>query len=203
MRTEVIVRHLGHILLFNGIFLFISFLISLFLNETSMIALLFSALTCFILGMFPMIFVPVSEDLSFTEGVVIVVAGWTATCLIGTLPYIMWGGEFSFTNAWFESVSGYTTTGSTILTDVEAVPKGLLFWRSATHWIGGIGIILFALLILPQSKSSRIVLLHAEMSDLSKSNFKTNARKVIIILVTVYCGLTISETILLILIVLF
>lgn len=80
---------------------------------------------------------------------VISVFGWILTCFVGAVPYFMWGGEFTFTNALFESVSGYTTTGATILKDVEALTKGLLFWRASTHFIGGVGIILFVLLILP------------------------------------------------------
>ena len=131
-----------------------------------------------------MIFVEKTEDLYFNEGISIVVFGWLITCIAGMLPYVMWGGEFTLANALFESVSGYTTTGSTILNDIESLPKGLLFWRSSTHWIGGIGIILFVLLILPQS--TRLILLNVEMSELSKSNFKYRTQRIIHLLVIVY-----------------
>jgi trk system potassium uptake protein TrkH len=146
-----------------------------------------------------LIFVPDVTDINIREGLLIVVLGWTITCLVGALPYIMWGGEFTPINAWFESVSGFTTTGSTILKDIEALPLGLLFWRSSTHFIGGIGIILFSMLILPESASTRFVLLNAEMSDLAKSNFKYRAKQTVQILAVVYVGLTILETLLLLL----
>lgn len=199
MKKEIIIKHLGFVLLLNGVFLFISFLISLFLHETSTIALLFSALICGIFGVFPLIFVERTEHICFSEGLTIVVFGWVVTCIIGMLPYLMWGGEFTLANAWFESVSGFTTTGSTILNEIESLPKGILFWRSATHWIGGIGIILFVLLILPQSKGQRITIYNTEISSLSKMNFRFQTRKIVHVLAIVYISLTLLETIALVL----
>jgi trk system potassium uptake protein len=110
---------------------------------------------------------------------------------------LMWGGEFHPVNAWFESVSGFTTTGSSILSEIESLPKGLLFWRSATHWIGGMGVILFALLILPQASVMKVILLHTEISTLAKANFAYRAKKTLQILALVYIGLTLLETLLL------
>lgn len=197
MRKEVIIKFTGYVMLFNAFFLLVSFLISAALSETSTIPLLFSFLICILFGFFPFIFVENHDEISFTEGLVIVAAGWIITCIVGILPYIMWGGEFSVINAWFESVSGFTTTGASILTNVEALPKGLLFWRSSTHWIGGVGIIMFVLLILPHSTSSRLTLINAEMSELSKLNFRYKARKIVQVLVVVYVGLTFLQTLLL------
>lgn len=199
MKPEIIIKHLGYVLFLNGIFLFLSFLISFLLDETSTIPLLYSAIICVIFGVFPVLFVERTENIVFEEGLVIVVLGWFITCVAGMLPYLMWGGEFTLANAWFESVSGFTTTGSTILNDVEALPKGLLFWRSSTHWIGGIGIIIFVLLILPQSKGARINIFHTEVSDLSKMNFRFRARKIIQILALIYLSLTLLETVFLML----
>lgn len=73
------------------------------------------------------------------EGYIIVTFGWLILSLTGTLPYILSGSLVSFTDAFFETMSGYSTTGASILRDIEAMPKGILFWRSATHWIGGMG----------------------------------------------------------------
>ena len=197
MRLFIIIRYIGSILLFNAIFLAISLLISVFHQENSTIPILYTMLICILFGLFPLIFVPPVADINNREGLTIVVFGWIITCIIGALPYIMWGGEFSLINAWFESVSGYTTTGSSILTNIEALPMGLLFWRSSTHFIGGIGIILFSLLILPESVNTRLVLFNTEMSELAKNNFKYRAKQTIQILAVVYIGLTILETILL------
>jgi trk system potassium uptake protein TrkH len=98
-------------------------------------------------------------------------------------------------NAWFESVSGYTTTGSTILTNIEALPPSLLFWRSSTHFIGGLGVIVFLLLILPESSPFKFRLTHLELSSLAKDGYKFKGRKTIIIILSVYIGLAIAETI--------
>jgi len=198
MRKEVVIKFIGYVLLFNAVFLFIASAISIFNNESSTIPFLFSGLICVIFGFFPFIFVEDHNEISFSEGLAIVVGGWLITCLIGMLPYIMWGGEFTLINAWFESVSGFTTTGSSILNNIEALPKGLLFWRSATHWIGGVGVIMFVLLILPHATSTRLTLLNAEMSELSKYNFRYKARKIVHVLVIVYVGLTLVQTILLV-----
>lgn len=195
MKNEVIIKHLGLVLLLNSVFIFIAFVISYSLNESSQIPLLYSALVCFILGIFPLIFVEKTESITFIEGLYIVVFGWVITCIAGMLPYLMWGGEFSLINSWFESVSGFTTTGSTILNDIESLPKGLLFWRSATHWIGGIGIILFVLLIIPESQKSKINVYHVEISSLSKMNFRYKTRTILFILAFVYLSLTVIETI--------
>ncbi len=197
MDKAIIIKHLGYILLFNAVFLFISAAFSFALDETSFIPLLYTALLCSIFGFFPLIFSEPTESLRFGEGLAIVVFGWLLTCLAGMLPYFMWGGEFSFINAWFESVSGFTTTGSTILNDIESLPKGLLLWRSFTHWIGGIGIILFVMLILPQSKKTRVVIYNAEISEISKMNFRLKAKKIVQVLAIVYISLTLAETLIL------
>lgn len=197
LRYEIVIKYLGAVLLFNSIFLFLAYGISVYLIESSALPLLFSGFICLIFGTFPFIFVEPQDDLYHSEGISIVVLGWLITCVVGMLPYVMWGGEFSVINAWFESVSGFTTTGSTILNEIESLPKGLLFWRSSTHWIGGIGIIMFVLLILPQTVHTKLTLLNTEMSELSKANFRFRAKKIIIVVATVYVGLTTLETILL------
>ena len=138
-------------------------------------------------------------NISNKEGFVIVVSGWITSCVIGAMPYVLWGGEFSLTNAWFESVSGFTTTGSSILTDVEILPAGLLFWRAATHWIGGIGIIVFVLAVLPSSGNIGMVLYRSEASSLSMENFNYRTKKSVQILAVVYVGLTLAHIVALLL----
>ena len=197
MRKEAVIKFIGYVLLFNAVFLYVSALISLFLNETSFVPLFYSGLVCTILGLFPLIFTERIDEIRFTEGLAISVIGWFITCIVGMLPYVMWGGEFTLANAFFESVSGYTTTGSTILNEIESLPKGILFWRSSTHWIGGMGVILFVLLILPQAKGLRSSLYKTEVSNLSRMNFKTKARQIARIIGIVYISLTIVQTIIL------
>lgn len=194
MRLHVILRYDGFVLLLNSLFLFISAIISGFNSESAFFPLLYSVLVSALFGVFPLIFVPPPKYITNNEGLIIVVAGWLLSCLVGTLPYILWGGEFTFTNAWFESVSGYTTTGSTILTNIEALPLGLLFWRSATHWIGGMGIILFVLSVLPSMGITGMILYRSEMSPLAQENFRYNSKTTMKILLTIYIGLTFLET---------
>ena len=197
MRKEAIIKYVGYVLLFNAVFLYISALISFFFNETSLVLLFYSGLVCTILGLFPLIFTEKIDEIRFSEGLVISVFGWFITCIVGMLPYVMWGGEFTFVNAFFESVSGYTTTGSTILNEIETLPKGILFWRSSTHWIGGMGVILFVFLILPQARGLRSSLYKTEVSNLSRMNFKTKARQIARIIGIVYMSLTLLETLIL------
>ncbi|MGD8780060.1 MAG: TrkH family potassium uptake protein [Ignavibacteria bacterium] len=195
MRPYVIIRYSGIILLFNSVFLLISALISFFNNDSALFPLLYSAVIAAMFGIFPIIFIPPIEDISNKEGLSIVVFSWLVTCLLGTVPYIMWGGEFSITNAWFESVSGFTTTGASVINNIEAIPMGLLFWRSSTHWIGGIGIIIFVLSVLPSMGMTGAVLYRAEMSSPAQRQFRMRAKNAVNVLVTVYLGITLIETI--------
>ncbi|MFH1625505.1 MAG: TrkH family potassium uptake protein [Pseudomonadota bacterium] len=194
MRTQIVLRYLGFVLLFDALFLFISASISAINADSAFHPLLFSATVCFLFGIFPLIFVPSTLEITNKEGTFIVISGWLLSCLIGVLPYILWGGVFSFTNAWFESVSGFTTTGSSILSDVEALSPGLLFWRAATHWIGGIGIIIFMLAVMPSMGSATIILYRSEVSPLVKDSFRYRTQKTLKILLSVYIGLTLLET---------
>jgi trk system potassium uptake protein TrkH len=164
-----------------------------------LLPLLYSATVAALLGIFPIIFVPSAYDIRSDEGLLIVVFSWILSAMIGALPYILYGGEFTFTNAWFESVSGFTTTGSTILTDIEALPLGLLFWRSTTHFIGGIGIIVFMLAVVPSISHAAMVLYKSEVSGLAVDNFQYRTKRTLQIILVVYVGLNFLETIALLL----
>ncbi|HML86709.1 MAG TPA: potassium transporter TrkG, partial [Bacteroidales bacterium] len=160
-------------------------------------ALLYSFLITSLFGLMPLIFVPNTNEISIKEGLFIVAGSWVMSCLIGVLPYVMWGGEISFADAWFESVSGYTTTGATILKDIEALPRSILFWRASTHWIGGIGIVIFVMVMLPSMGNAKSILFRSELAPLAKDNLKYRAREAMRILLWVYLGLTFLEVILL------
>ena len=194
MRPQIVLRYLGFVLLFNAFFLLISSCISIVSADNAFYPLVFSAIVCLLFGIFPFIFVSSTFDITSKEGLSIVVVGWLLSCLIGMMPYILWGGVFSFTNAWFESVSGFTTTGSSILSNVEALPQGLLFWRATTHWIGGIGIIVFVLAMLPSKGPAAMILYRSEVSPLAQDNFRYRTQKTLKVLLSVYLGLTVLET---------
>jgi trk system potassium uptake protein TrkH len=194
MRLPVVLRYVGLVILIDAVFLLTASMISLHDGDDSLMPLLYAAFVSALFGAFPLIFVPSTTSISNKEGFIIVVFGWLLSCAVGLLPYILWGGEFNLTNAWFESVSGFTTTGSSILTDVEALPRGLLFWRSATHWIGGTGIVIFVLSVLPSMGKAGMILYRTEMSPLAADNFLFRTRRTLHILISVYVGLTAAET---------
>jgi trk system potassium uptake protein TrkH len=141
-------------------------------------------------GVFPLIFIPHDSYINIREVYGILIVSWAAVCLFGVLPYLMWGGEFSIVNAWFESVSGYTTTGATILYSPEDLPRSILFFRSCTHWMGGVGVILFAMLLAPAMKMNKTRLSQAEISPLAKDNFIYKTQETVSIILSVYLGAT-------------
>ena len=198
MRAHVVIRYIGMVLVFLALFMLASAGVSLLNDQDSAFyPLLLSSFLTAILGIFPLIFVERVEEIKTKEGYAIVVGSWLVACVVGMIPYLIWGGEFTIVNAWFESVSGFTTTGASILNDIEFLPRGMLFWRSATTWIGGIGVVMFALVILPLLGRSRQLLYNVELSTIAKDNFHYRSREIMRILVFVYVGLTVVTTLLL------
>ena len=130
--------------------MFIAIPLSLYHKEEAYSGILLAGIiTIFLGGLLYFFNQPKNANIQKKEGYLIVTLGWLTLSLTGMLPYIFSGTIPSITNAFFETLSGYSTTGSTILTDIESMPKGILFWRSATHWIGGMGIIVLTIAILP------------------------------------------------------
>jgi len=137
------------------------------------------------------------EELAMKESFMIVTLSWLAISLFGALPYLISGAIPHFVNAFFETVSGFTTTGSSILTDIEALPHSILFWRSMTHWIGGMGIIFLVIAVLPFFKVGGTNLFSAEGSLLGVDKIKPKLIDVAKRLLGIYLLLTFLETILL------
>lgn len=191
-------RYMGIVMLLVAVFLFLSAGVSLIHGfDTGFYPLLLSSVLTAALGGFPLIFVEKTDRINIKEGYAIVVGGWLIACFVGTFPYLLWGGEFDIPTAWFESVSGFTTTGSTSLADIEALPNGLLFWRSCTHWLGGLGVVMFVLVILPSLGRTKMTLSSVEMSPLARENYKYKTQKIVRILLWLYVSMTLAETVLL------
>lgn len=198
MNFKVISRNIGKALLVNAFFMLLSVAISVANGyDSGFSPLLISALITLVVGFFPFIFGHEVPDVKMKEGYVIIVSAWLLSFLAGALPYIMYGGEFTVINAWYESVSGYTTTGSTVLTDIEALPESLLFWRSSTQFIGGLGVIVFLLLIFPESSPFKLRVSNLEISSMARTGYQFRADTTIRIMLGVYIVMTIAETILL------
>lgn len=137
------------------------------------------------------------KELKKKDGYLIVTLGWLFMSLFGSLPYLVSGEIPYFTDAFFETISGYTTTGATVLVDIESVPKGILFWRSLTQWIGGMGIIVLAVAILPILGIGGMQLFVAEAPGITPDKMKPRIKDVAKRLWLMYVGLTLAETILL------
>ena len=194
MNIKAISVNIGKALLVSALFMALSIGVSLLYGRDSGFGpLLISFVITAIVGSFPFIFVRQTPSMSMKDGFVTIVLAWLLSFIFGMLPYVLWGGEFTLINAWFESVSGYTTTGSTILNDIEALPKSLLFWRSSTHYIGGLGVVVFLILVMPEASPFRLKLTNMELSALSKDGYKYKSTKVISIIIMVYLGLTITS----------
>lgn len=196
MDIKVISRNVGLALLVSALFMFLSMAVSLLNGMDSAFGpLSISFIITLTVGAFPFIFVREASPISLPDGFMIIVLSWLLSFLFGMLPYVLWGGEFSLVNAWFESVSGYTTTGSTILTNVEVLPKSLLFWRSSTHFIGGLGVVVFLLLVMPDASPFRLRLTNIELSSLSREGYRYKSSKTVFVIALVYVGMTVAETI--------
>ena len=193
MNVKAISLNVGKALLVSALFMLLSIGVSLMEGrDAAFTPLLISFIITLLVGAFPFIFVRKTQVLSLNDGFLTIVLSWVLSFIFGMLPYVLYGGEFTLINAWFESVSGYTTTGSTILTDVEALPRSLLFWRSSTHFIGGLGVVVFLLLVMPTASPYRLKLTNMEMSTLSKGGYRYNSSKVIRIITGVYLSFAIA-----------
>ncbi len=193
MNLKVISRNVGVALLVSALFMLLSVFVSLLDGRDSALGpLLISFTITFIVGIFPFIFTRRNAQISLKDGYMIIFLSWLLSFVFGALPYALWGGPFTVINAWFESVSGFTTTGATILEDIEALPRSLVFWRASTHFIGGLGVVVFLLLIIPNSSPIRLRLTNMELSSLSRDDYRSRANKSVFIFAWVYIGICIA-----------
>lgn len=170
---------------------------SLYYGSNDHWALLASAAVTAVVGLLAYRLTEIERTLRVREGFAIVTFGWLGFSLFGSLPYLFSGAIPSLTDAFFETISGFTTTGGTILTDIEALPHGILFWRSLTHWLGGMGIIVLSLAILPFLGVGGMQLFKAEVPGPVADKLTPRVTETAKILWGVYMLLTAVETILL------
>jgi trk system potassium uptake protein TrkH len=198
INKEIIANLMGVLLLFNGGFMLLSSLVSLVTKDGVTVEITSSAFLILFLGLFIMLLSRNhTKQIQKREGYIIVSFGWVLMSLSGMLPYIISGVIPDVSSAFFETMSGYTTTGSSILTDIESVPKGILFWRSTTHWIGGMGIIVLAIAILPLLGIGGMQLFTAEAPGPSSDKLHPRITDTAKRLWFIYVGFTLAETLLL------
>lgn len=191
-----VVHVVGALLLGTAAALVVCALVGLALGDGSFRPLALSALLAAAVGGAARTLTPVPEDLNIREGFLIVTLSWVTAALFGALPFLLSGAIAEPAQAFFESMSGFTTTGSTVLADVEAVPPGILLWRSTTQWLGGMGIIVLGIAVLPYLGVGGMQLFRAEVPGPTPDRLRPRIRETARLLWTVYAGLTAALTLL-------
>lgn len=198
MNSKIIFRALGFLLLVEGAAMFLTSLISVLYNEHDFAAFLISSGINIVIGLALVYFSrDARHDIGRREGYVIVTSVWVVFSIFGSLPYVISGAIPNFTNAFFETISGFSTTGSTIIADIESMPHGVLFWRSMTQWLGGMGIIVLSLAILPVFGIGGMQLFMAEVPGPTPDRISPRIRQTAKALWGIYLMFTLSEIILL------
>ena len=197
MNFKMIFYTIGNMLKVEALLLILPLIVSLVYQENTYLSFLIPIAILTLVGFAISFKKPKNRTMYAREGLVIVGLSWIFISLFGALPFVISKEIPNFIDAFFETVSGFTTTGASILTDVEVLSKGMLFWRSFTHWVGGMGILVFIMAILPSSDGDTIHILRAESPgpQVGKlvSKIKVNAR----ILYLIYIAMTIIEIVLL------
>lgn len=194
MHFSSVINILGFLLMFLAAAMLLPIPFSLYYGDADYIALIISAVITLIAGFAAFRFSKFQEDLRPKEGFAVVTFGWVFFSFFGSLPFMLSGSIPSFTDAFFETMSGFTTTGATILTDIEKLPHGILFWRSLTHWIGGMGIIVLSLAILPFLGVGGMQLFKAEVPGPVADKLTPRITETAKILWVVYLAFTLAET---------
>ncbi|MFD2516520.1 TrkH family potassium uptake protein [Salinimicrobium flavum] len=198
LNKPIISHIMGLLLLCNGGFMLTAAAVSMYYRDGVALDIFTAALLTIVSGVVLMFLTKGHrKEIKKRDGYLIVTIGWILMAVSGTLPYVLSESIPSFTNAFFETMSGYTTTGATILIDIESIPRGILFWRSLTHWIGGMGIIVLAIAILPLLGIGGMQLFAAEAPGPSADKLKPRITDTAKRLWLIYVGLTLAETLLL------
>ena len=199
MRWRIILRIIGVLIFFFGLSMVFPLIVGLYYREPGVTAQLESLGITVISGL--LLFMAFRKDkaevISQREGMAIVAVGWTAVGLFGAIPFFLGGIHFTFTDAVFESVSGFTTTGASVLTNIEGLSKGLLFWRSFIQWLGGMGIIVLSVAILPFLGVGGMQLYKAEVPTPVPDKLKPRIRDTAKILWKVYALISVAQVVLL------
>lgn len=198
LNIKIIFHLMGLLMLCNGVFMLLAAMVSAFYKDGVTLEMSFAGITTTLIGvLFMFATKDHKKEIKKREGYIVVTFGWVFMTLTGMLPYLFSGAIPNVTNAFFETMSGYTTTGASILGDIESLPEGILFWRSMTHWIGGMGIIVLAIAILPLLGIGGMQLFAAEAPGPSADKLHPRITDTAKRLWLIYVGYTLAETILL------
>ena len=195
MNKKMIVYILGKMMGVEGLLLLIPALVSLIYHEKSVISFLIVAAILLVIYMVFGRKLPASKQIYGKEGFVIVGLAWILWSAFGALPFVISGSIPYYIDALFETISGFTTTGSTILADIEALPMGISFWRSFTHWIGGMGVLVFVMMITSLDDENAMPLMRAEVPGPEADKLVPKARHTARLLYGMYFVLTAAEVV--------
>lgn len=195
MNFLMVLYLLGFILLCVGGLMIVPIIVALIYGESCVSAFLITALIGIIPGLIIIHKKPKNKIFHLREGYVITALSWLVISLVGALPFVISGAIPNYIDALFEIISGFTTTGASILPEVESLPKSIIFWRSFTHWIGGMGVLVFLLALLPLSGGSNMNLMKAESPGPQVGKLVPKVRSTATILYTIYLGITVIEII--------
>lgn len=199
MNYSIIRRTLGFLLLFEAIFFLLPLITAVIYWEAAFFAFLISIAVCAVVGGACVWKKPKDSSIYTKEAFVIVALGWIVMSLFGSLPFCLSGAIPSYIDALFETVSGFTTTGASIIATgeaIEALPKSILMWRSFTHWIGGMGVLVFIMAFLPLSGAKNLHIMKAESPGPEVSKFVPKVRQTAKILYLIYTALTLTQFVL-------
>lgn len=200
MNYKMIAYVLGSLLRIEGLLMAIPMVLSfVYGEEPSRNAFMITILVCLVLGTLIRYREPENKSIYGREGFVVVALSWIVMSLFGAMPFYLSGAIDGVANCFFETVSGFTTTGASILTEIEGLPMSILFWRSFTHWIGGMGILVFMLAILPMGDERSMYLMKAEAPGPMVSKLVPKVKSTAKLLYKIYIALTIIEMVLLLL----
>lgn len=191
---KAIFRIIGLLLIFEALFLMSSVLVALYYGEPTDTLLLSAAVMAGFGSLFAYICRKAGRNVSRKDGYIVVTTIWVVFSLFGSIPYILSGYIPSFTDAFYETMSGFTTTGSSILSNIESLPKSLLFWRMMTHWIGGLGIVFFTVAVFPIFGLGDMHLFAAESVGPMRAKLHPRISVTARWILTVYVGLTVIAT---------
>ena len=197
MNRLIIVYILGNVLKITGVLLLLPIVTGIIYHEATTMFFVYVALGCIAGGLLLTLKKPKNQVFYLKEGCVATALSWIVISIVGALPFCISGQIPSFTDAMFETVSGFTTTGASILTDVESLDKCMLMWRSFTHWIGGMGVLVFLLAVIPLNGGSHMNLMKAESPGPSVGKLVPKVKYTARILYAIYIAITIIELVLL------
>lgn len=197
MNFRIIVYIVGWICNFQAAFMLLPFFTALIYHEREFSSFLIAMAVCLVIGIPLTLKKPKNKVFYTKDGCVAVALSWLALCVFGAVPFVISGYIPHPVDALFETVSGFTTTGSSILTDVEILPHCVLIWRSFTHWIGGMGVLVFLLSLLPLTGGYHMNLMKAESPGPSVSKLVPKVQSTAKILYTIYFGMTLAQIVLL------